>query len=574
MVTRSLSGTIEISTAALTVDEKPPVFTGEAGALAVSISFTNNNQAADISAYKAEMYLFWPERREMTDTVTMTVSGSSASAVFPDRLTVAAGAPLLIIQLTDETTGDLLVACAQPIQITETRGISVITTRPPTPSEVIYVGRSPYVDSTTGHWMEWDTDTDAYADTGITAKGDTGTSIVSITKTGTSGLVDTYTILLSDGDTHTFEVTNGADIATVAKTGTSGLVDTWTITMTNGDTHTFTITNGRGISQITGPSSVGLIDTYTISYNDGTTSTFAVSNGNGISSVTKTGTSGLTDTYTITFTDGTTTAYTVVNGKGISSSEIRYQAGTSGTTPPTGTWQSNPPTVPQGGFLWTRIVCTYNDGTSDTAYSVAYQGTDGQGAVSTVDSISASSGNVQLLTIGTAPPTSSTAGSVGSRFFDKTAGCLYICTASSGGSQTWQMAGSSIEVDQALSTTSTNPVENRVITNALAQKVEATEIVFNVAAWSNDVYWPSGNGTHPLGETANVCSRAEITQDADGNAIDCANGDGFVVTEWSQAKLPAPVWVYVDTGKIWVATRNTQTPSSQITIKGLILHRG
>lgn len=42
-------------------------------------------------------------------------------------------------------------------------------------------------------------------------KGDTGNGIVSITKTGTQGLVDTYTILYTNGDTDTFTVTNGED---------------------------------------------------------------------------------------------------------------------------------------------------------------------------------------------------------------------------------------------------------------------------------------------------------------------------------------------------------------------------
>lgn len=40
-------------------------------------------------------------------------------------------------------------------------------------------------------------------------KGDTGTSIVSVTKTGSQGLVDTYTILFSDNTTTTFQVKNG-----------------------------------------------------------------------------------------------------------------------------------------------------------------------------------------------------------------------------------------------------------------------------------------------------------------------------------------------------------------------------
>ena len=48
-------------------------------------------------------------------------------------------------------------------------------------------------------------------------KGTAGKGIASITKTGTSGLVDTYTITYTDGTTSTFTVTNGesgADIVT------------------------------------------------------------------------------------------------------------------------------------------------------------------------------------------------------------------------------------------------------------------------------------------------------------------------------------------------------------------------
>ena len=41
--------------------------------------------------------------------------------------------------------------------------------------------------------------------------GDRGVGIANITKTNTSGLVDTYTIALSDGTTKTFVVRNGAD---------------------------------------------------------------------------------------------------------------------------------------------------------------------------------------------------------------------------------------------------------------------------------------------------------------------------------------------------------------------------
>ena len=209
--------------------------------------------------------------------------------------------------------------------------------------------------------------------------GEDGRGIVSIEKTSTSGLVDTYTILYTDGTESTYEVTNGAPgptgpqgpkgadgdegpqgptgpqgpkgddgengrgIVSITKTGTVGLVDTYTITYTDGTTSTYTVTNGkdgsgggggggedgRGIESITKTGTEGLVDTYTILYTDGTTSTFSITNGapgttgpegpkgdtgNGIKSVTKTSTSGLVDTYTITFTDNTTTEFTVTNG--------------------------------------------------------------------------------------------------------------------------------------------------------------------------------------------------------------------------------------------------------------------
>lgn len=49
-------------------------------------------------------------------------------------------------------------------------------------------------------------------DTGATGPtGPTGNGIASVAKTGTSGLVDTYTITYTNGNTSTFTVTNGAE---------------------------------------------------------------------------------------------------------------------------------------------------------------------------------------------------------------------------------------------------------------------------------------------------------------------------------------------------------------------------
>lgn len=65
------------------------------------------------------------------------------------------------------------------------------------------------------------------------------------------------------------------------------------------------------------------------------------------------------------------------DGVGISSTTITYQASTSGTTTPTGMWTSVVPTVTKGQYLWTKTVWDYSDNTSETGYSVAYIGTDG-----------------------------------------------------------------------------------------------------------------------------------------------------------------------------------------------------
>ena len=69
-------------------------------------------------------------------------------------------------------------------------------------------------------------------------------------------------------------------------------------------------------------------------------------------------------------------------GKGVSSVAITYQAGSSNTTAPTGTWASTPSAVSEGQYLWTKIVFTYTDSsTSDPFYSVARQGVSGSSAV-------------------------------------------------------------------------------------------------------------------------------------------------------------------------------------------------
>ena len=106
---------------------------------------------------------------------------------------------------------------------------------------------------------------------------------------------------------------------------------------------------------------------------------------------------------------------------------------------------------------------TYNDG--DTSQIQVYNGANGTGAVSTVAGIGVSSadGDVPLIIRGYGAPTTATVGQVNQLYFDMTGGIMYICIASAGGSYDWR--GMSSAVDSAMSTTSANPLQNRVISN-------------------------------------------------------------------------------------------------------------
>lgn len=109
--------------------------------------------------------------------------------------------------------------------------------------------------------------------------------------------------------------------------------------------------------------------------------------------------------YKITLDDGR--EYNIVapkgekgnTGNGISKTEISYTTSTSGTISPASGWQSTIPTVAKGNYLWTRTVLTFNDGTSKTSYSSAYQGKDGTGSVTGIKGNAESTyrtGNVNL----------------------------------------------------------------------------------------------------------------------------------------------------------------------------------
>lgn len=228
----------------------------------------------------------------------------------------------------------------------------------------------------------------------LTAAADGHGGISSIVKQSTSGLTDTYRITLADTTTFDFNVSNGKGIASIAKASTSGLVDTYRITYNDSSTSTFTVTNGAKGDKG---------DNAYVWIRYASQQPTAASHNFG----------ALPDNWMGVYSGNSATAptdwtqyqwYEIKGEKGdtgnpatLATSIISYQVGDSGTVTPSGDWLYDVPTVPQGKYLWTRIMIGFNTGNPFAFYSVSRMGIDGTGAVSTVCGVSPNSnGNVVL----------------------------------------------------------------------------------------------------------------------------------------------------------------------------------
>ena len=81
----------------------------------------------------------------------------------------------------------------------------------------------------------------------------------------------------------------------------------------------------------------------------------------------------------------------------LNSRAIEYQTSGSGTVIPEGNWSTGIPATGAGQYLWTRVTLTFNSGNPVVYYSVAYNGVNGNGAVSTVNNTNPdANGNVAL----------------------------------------------------------------------------------------------------------------------------------------------------------------------------------
>lgn len=224
-----------------------------------------------------------------------------------------------------------------------------------------------------------------YGDKGQT--GATGTAGVSITK------VEVYYYLSTSNTTQA----GGSWVTTVPAWAEGKYMWSKTkTTLSNGtatETSPVCITGAKGNTGATGATGVG-VKTTAVTYQASTSGT-TVPTGTWATTIPSVAANQYLWTRTvITYTNNTSsTAYSIGKigaqgvqgpqgatgsaGKGIKSTAITYQASTSGTTTPTGTWATTIPTVAANQYLWTRTIFTYTDNTTTVSYSIGKIGANG-----------------------------------------------------------------------------------------------------------------------------------------------------------------------------------------------------
>lgn len=206
--------------------------------------------------------------------------------------------------------------------------------------------------------------------TGISAVSDGKAPMPTITVTATSALTKSGTItipIVVDGDI-TINKTFSYSIAFKGQTGQNGTsvtVSSTSVTYQVGASGTTKPTGEWSTTVPNVPNGQFLWTKTVVKYSDGKS----------------------TEAYSVSYkgTNGSNGS----NGTSVtvSSTSVTYQAGTSGTTKPTGTWSTTVPSVANGQYLWTKTVVNYSDGKSTESYSVSYKGTNGINGTNGKDAI-------------------------------------------------------------------------------------------------------------------------------------------------------------------------------------------
>lgn len=195
----------------------------------------------------------------------------------------------------------------------------------------------------------------------------------------------TYTVTKSSGITGSWNLSTKTYTVTALSTD-SGYVDISITYSKLKGSRRFTIAKLK--AGATGPAGTGVeVDVTAVEYQVGNSGTVKPTGSWSVDIPTVPDGKYLWTRTSVTYSDGKkTVTYTVsyksADGKKgtsitIDSQQVTYQASSSGTTIPTGTWSTSVPSLNSGQYLWTRTVVNYSDGTTTTSYSVSYKGDDG-----------------------------------------------------------------------------------------------------------------------------------------------------------------------------------------------------
>ena len=166
MANKQIAGTAELTTGAFTPTAVMPVYQGENGCTELELTIYNNgaDYALPVGA-SLRMYFYYETDDEMTLSLLMTVTGNVATCNFNDVLTALASRPKCVIRELDAE--NTTVICSFYVPVLPSIASTVIAVSPVTMDLL----RPPYINTSDGHWYEWDTGSETYVDSGVAAAG-------------------------------------------------------------------------------------------------------------------------------------------------------------------------------------------------------------------------------------------------------------------------------------------------------------------------------------------------------------------------------------------------------------------
>lgn len=172
----------------------------------------------------------------------ITFHNNTTPALNEDNLNAMSQAIDNIDDRVVEIAGDVLEVVPQ-IQTYLAQAESLVEALETLSQNPPYIGQN-------GNWYVFDTNTESYVDSGIDASITVDIADVTMLPEGSSPYI-TNTGTSTDPIFHLFIPIGatgaaGNGIVSITKTSSVGLVDTYTILYTNGSTDTFTVTNGSG----------------------------------------------------------------------------------------------------------------------------------------------------------------------------------------------------------------------------------------------------------------------------------------------------------------------------------------